>query len=50
MLAGLHLDRGDSVAPGLLAVQRFTGRGLTRDDLTRIESADTAYEITSPPH
>jgi len=44
-VAGLDFERGDRTAAGLLAVQRFTGRGLTPDDLTRIEEADLAHRI-----
>src|SRR4029079_6120704 len=36
--------RGKS-SMGLVAVQRFTGYGMTADDLTRIESADVAFRI-----
>ncbi|TDE22819.1 DUF6461 domain-containing protein [Actinomadura sp. 6K520] len=32
-------------AQGLLAVQRFTGHGITAEDLARIEAADIAFRI-----
>ena len=35
-------------AMGLVAVQRFTGRGITAEDLARIEAADVGFRIV--PH
>ena len=35
----------DEVGKGLTAVARFTGRGITAEDLERIESADVAFRI-----
>ncbi|WP_218826903.1 DUF6461 domain-containing protein [Actinomadura meyerae] len=46
-LAGLDFadhHRGTSLM-GLVAVQRFTGHGITADDLARIEAADIAFRI-----
>ncbi|MDQ7908543.1 DUF6461 domain-containing protein [Phytohabitans sp. ZYX-F-186] len=34
---------------GLVAVERFTGRGITADDLARIEDADVAFRIVPDP-
>jgi hypothetical protein len=36
---------GQHVAKGLVAVQRFTGYGLTEQDLDRIEAAGIAFRI-----
>lgn len=45
-LAGLDFaEFGDRVEKGLLAVERFTGRGLTPADLAEIERAGTAYRV-----
>ncbi len=35
-------------AKGLTAVARFTGHGMSRDDLAAIEAADTAYRLGPP--
>lgn len=40
-------DYRDTTAKGLVAVERFTGRGFTPQDLERIEEADIAYRITT---
>jgi hypothetical protein len=40
--ADYHRDKS---LMGLVAVQRFTGYGMTADDLTRIEAADVAFRI-----
>ncbi|GGN72408.1 hypothetical protein GCM10010112_40670 [Actinoplanes lobatus] len=46
VLAGLDFSaNGDRDGKGLVAVERFTGRGLTEDDLARIEKAGVAYRI-----
>jgi hypothetical protein len=37
------------VGAGLIAVQRFTGYGLTAEDLERIEAADIAFRIAGEP-
>jgi hypothetical protein len=39
---------GDRPGKGLVAVERFTGRGLTADDLDRIQAAGIAFRIV--PH
>ena len=45
-LDGLDFDDyRDKVAKGLAAVQRFTGRGITAQDLERIEAAGIAFRI-----
>lgn len=45
-LAGLDFAGvGDRVEKGLVAVERFTGRGITAADLTRIRSAGIGYRI-----
>jgi hypothetical protein len=45
-LAGLDFDDyRDTTGKGLVAVQRFTGRGITAEDLRLIESADIAFRI-----
>ncbi|HVV08543.1 DUF6461 domain-containing protein [Amycolatopsis sp.] len=38
-------DYHDRVAKGLVVVERFTGRGFTREDLRQLEEFDVAYEI-----
>ncbi|MBO3742601.1 DUF6461 domain-containing protein [Actinoplanes flavus] len=46
VLAGLDFAAsGDRDGKGLVAVERFTGRGLTEDDLARIEKAGVGYRI-----
>lgn len=46
-LDGLDFDDyRNKTAKGLVAVQRFTGRGITARDLDQIEAADTAFRIT----
>lgn len=46
-LDGLDFDDyRNKTAKGLVAVQRFTGRGLAARDLHQIEAADTAFRIT----
>jgi hypothetical protein len=46
-LDGLDFDDyRNKTAKGLVAVQRFTGRGTTARDLDQIEAADTAFRIT----
>ncbi|MFC0531734.1 DUF6461 domain-containing protein [Phytohabitans kaempferiae] len=48
-LTGLDLhDVRDRNAKGLVAVERFTGRGLTADDMARIEAAGIGFRIV--PH
>lgn len=50
-LAGLDFadhHRGKELM-GLVAVQRFTGHGITAEDLARIESADVAFRILPDP-
>jgi Family of unknown function (DUF6461) len=45
-LAGLDFDDyRDKTGKGLAAVERFTGRGITAEDLRRIEAADIAFRI-----
>ena len=47
-LAGLDFDDyRDKRGKGLIAVERFTGRGITAEDLDRIEAAGVAYRIAS---
>jgi hypothetical protein len=47
-LDGLDFDDyRDSTGKGLVAVQRFTGHGITAEDLERIEAADVAFRIPS---
>lgn len=47
-LRGLDFDDyRDKTGKGLVAVQRFTGRGITAQDLERIEAADIAFRIAS---
>jgi hypothetical protein len=49
-LDGLDFDDPrDPVGRGLVAVQRFTGRGMTAEDLDRIEAADIAFRIAPHP-
>jgi hypothetical protein len=38
-------ELGSRTGKGLVAVERFTGRGITADDLARIEAADIGYRI-----
>lgn len=46
MLVGLRLaDYRDKRGKGLVAVERFTGRGMTADDLARVMAADVAFRI-----
>ncbi|WFE41265.1 DUF6461 domain-containing protein [Micromonospora sp. WMMD998] len=46
-VAGLDFaEAGDRVEKGLVAVERFTGRGLTAADLARIDTAADGYRIT----
>jgi hypothetical protein len=46
-LAGLDFDDyRHKVAKALVAIERFTGYAVTRDDLTLIEDADIAFRIT----
>jgi hypothetical protein len=46
-LDGLDFDDyRNKTAKGLVAVQRFTGRGITARDLDQIEAAGTAFRIT----
>ena len=47
-LDGLDFDdyRDNKTGKGLVAVQRFTGRGITAQDLDQIETADIAFWIT----
>jgi hypothetical protein len=45
-LAGLDFDDyRHKVAKALVAIERFTGYAVTRDDLTLIEDADIAFQI-----
>ncbi|MGH3250452.1 MAG: DUF6461 domain-containing protein [Trebonia sp.] len=39
-------DHRNKTAKGLVAVERFTGRGITAQDLAQIEAADIAFRIT----
>ena len=39
-------DYRNKTAKGRVAVQRFTGRGITARDLDQIEAGDTAFRIT----
>ena len=39
-------DYRNKTAKGLVAVERFTGRGITAQDLNQIEAADLAFQIT----
>jgi hypothetical protein len=49
-LDGLDFDDyRDKEGKGLVAVQRFTGRGITAQDLDRIEAADIAFRIVPGP-
>ena len=49
-LAGLDFDDyRDKRGKGLTAVERFTGRGITAEDLDRIEAADVGYRIVFSP-
>ncbi|MFB9688752.1 DUF6461 domain-containing protein [Amycolatopsis plumensis] len=48
-LAGLDLENyRDSTEKGLVAVERFTGRGLYPEDLEDIDRAGVAYRISDP--
>jgi hypothetical protein len=38
-------DHRDKTEKGLVAVERFAGRGITREDLDRIAGANVAYRI-----
>jgi hypothetical protein len=38
-------DYRDTIGKGLVAVRRFTGHGITAEDLARIEAADIAFPI-----
>ncbi|MDR7276433.1 DUF6461 domain-containing protein [Catenuloplanes atrovinosus] len=49
VLAGLDFGTFDKVSKGLLAVERFTGRGITPADLAAIEEAGVAYPAPDPP-
>ncbi|MEH1129571.1 DUF6461 domain-containing protein [Micromonospora sp. CPCC 206061] len=40
-------EMGSRTGKGLVAVERFTGRGITADDLAQIEAADIGYRITA---
>jgi hypothetical protein len=45
-LAGLDFgEHGDRVEKGLVAVERFTGRGVTPDDLAGIAGTGIGYRI-----
>lgn len=45
-LAALDFDDyRDKTGKGLVAVERFTGRGITAEDLSRIEAADIGFRI-----
>ena len=49
-LAGLDFDgSGHWVGTGMVAVERFTGYGMTAADLERIEAADVAFRIAAEP-
>jgi hypothetical protein len=49
-LDGLDFDDyRNTTAKGLVAVQRFAGRGITARDLDQIEAADIAFRITPQP-
>ncbi|MCW6006248.1 hypothetical protein K1W54_16935 [Micromonospora sp. CPCC 205371] len=39
-------EMGSRTGKGLVAVERFTGRGITADDLAQIEAAGIGYRIT----
>lgn len=46
-VAGLDFaEPGDRIEKGLVAVDRFTGRGITAADLTRIRVTGIGYRIT----
>ncbi|WP_305789434.1 DUF6461 domain-containing protein [Symbioplanes lichenis] len=46
VLAGLDFDGpGERTGKGLVAVERFTGQGITEDNLTRIQAARIGYRI-----
>jgi hypothetical protein len=48
-LQGLHSDDSRHwVGTGMVAVERFTGYGMTAADLERIEAADIAFRIAPP--
>jgi hypothetical protein len=48
VLVGLDFaDFGDRVEKGLVAVERFTGRGMTIADLARIRALDVGYRIVT---
>jgi hypothetical protein len=38
---------GNRTGKGLVAVERFTGRGITPDDLAHIEATGIGYRITT---
>jgi hypothetical protein len=40
-------DYRDKIGKGLVAVERFTGRGFRPEDLVSLEEAGMAYEITA---
>jgi hypothetical protein len=42
---GTPSDHRDKEEKGLVAVERFAGRGITQGDLDRIEGANVAYRI-----
>jgi hypothetical protein len=42
-------DYRDKTGKGLVAVQRFTGCGITAQGLDRIEAADIAFRIAPRP-
>jgi Family of unknown function (DUF6461) len=47
VLAGLDFDDpNEHIGKRLVAVERFTGRGISEADLTRIEAAKVGYRIT----
>ncbi|MCO8275120.1 hypothetical protein M1L60_31525 [Actinoplanes sp. TRM 88003] len=46
VLAGLDFDDlSERTGKGLVAVERFIGRGITEDDLTRIETEKLGYRV-----
>ncbi|WP_250033085.1 DUF6461 domain-containing protein [Paractinoplanes maris] len=46
VLAGLDFDdSGERIGKGLVAVERFTGRGITEADVARIEEAGVGYRV-----
>ncbi|MFI5844763.1 DUF6461 domain-containing protein [Catenuloplanes sp. NPDC051500] len=49
VLDGITFTGGGTIEKCLVAVERFTGRGITRTDLAAIEEAGVAYAAPEPP-